>query len=411
MKNKIDRRYLKICLYIVVTAIAIYFAFMMINAIPNIYKGAISIIKIIAGLLKPLIIGLIFAYILHAPSKGIERFLANRKRVKIKNPKARRALGIVISYLGVFAVIIGLIWGIYFMIGGQLSKTTSLSNIVDYISQYFGENNFNEKSIKEAILSLNIPFINEIEQYISDVVVYIQKFITSLFSNSFSSIINLGSNIFSILVAFVLSIYLLYDSDYFKLLWRKFFYLILRDTRASKLVKNALSVINETFSSYIRGQLIEALLVALLSTIALLIVGVDYALIIGIISGLFNLVPYLGPIVGTLIAGIVALLGGSYWTVFWTIVSMIIVQQLDSNIFQPRVVGHNVGLHPLFIMIAIIIGGSRGGILGMLVAVPIAASIKKLLSTWYRNRYEESFRKSDAIYKESIEDEIKDKCE
>lgn len=406
MKPKIDYKYFKICFYVVITAIVIYLAIILINSIPDIYHTILYIIGFILKMLKPLILGLIIAYILYAPTKGIAHFLDNRKHIRIKSQKLQKVIGIVISYLCLIGIITLLLWGIYFMIGGQLSKNTSLANMIDYISYYFKHNAFSQEGIKEQISSLNIPFLDNLDEQISKAVIWLQDFIKNFMESFLGSLLNIGSNLFSIFLALVLSIYLLYDSEYFKLLWRRMFFMFFRDSRIGKTINKALNIINHTFSSYIKGQLIEALIVAILTTVALLIVGIDYALLIGIISGLFNLIPYIGPLVGTILAAIIGLLdGGGLWRPFWAVVAMIIVQQVDSNVIAPRVVGNSVGLHPLFIMIAVIIGGSRGGLIGMLIAVPIAASIKKLFALWYREHMEERFQESELQKNEETSDE------
>lgn len=394
MKPKLDNKYFKICVYVVCTAIAIYLAIMVIHSVPTIYRSFVSIVSLVVNILKPLIIGLVIAYILYAPTNGIANFLDGRKHLRIKSRKLQKMIGILVSYIVIIGVIILLLWGIYFMIGGQFSQHTSLSNVLQYITSYFEKNSFSQEGIKEQIASLGIPFLENLDEHISKGVVFIQDVITQFMDSFLASLLNLGSNIFSIFIALILSIYLLYDSEYFFLLWRKFFFVIFRNTKTGTRVKKAFSIINDTFSGYIKGQLIEALVVAVLSTLVLLVIGIDYALLIGIISGLFNLIPYIGPVIGTILAAIIALLSGDPWKTLWVVLGMIVVQQLDSNVFAPRVVGQSVGLHPLFIMIAIIIGGSWGGLLGMLIAVPIAASCKKLVAIWYNIHFQEEFIKS-----------------
>jgi len=406
LKPKIDRKMGKISLYVIITVIIIYLAIMIINNVPGIYHGTLNLLKFISKLLWPLILGGIFAFVLSPATKGIERFLENRKKVRIKWPKLRRAIGIVVSYIVILAVLVGLIIGVYFMIGGQLSKNTNIDKIISYITDYFKNNTFDEAGIKSQIAALNIPILQNFEQYIVDAISWIQSFISSTLISIASNIAGIGTQIFSIILALILSIYLLYDSEYFLNLWKKFFFMVFRNSKAGEKIGIALSTINKTFSGYIKGQLIEALLVSILCTTALMIVGIDYALIIGIIAGIFNLIPYIGPLIGTLLAATMGILDGSIWKMVWAIVAMLIVQQLDGNIFQPRIVGGNVGLHPVFIMIGIIAGGSLYGLLGMLLAVPILASAKKLISMWFRNNLQEAYATNLAC-KENKEDEIK----
>ena len=131
------------------------------------------------------------------------------------------------------------------------------------------------------------------------------------------------------------------------------------------------------------GEYKEAFFVGVLSAIALEIVGIDYAFIIGVIAGICNMIPYVGPIVGTILAAIMGLLSGNPLKILYAIISMLVVQQIDNNLLAPKIVGDSVGLHPVFTMMAILIGGNIGGLFGMLLSVPIAASFRVLFNNWY----------------------------
>ena len=121
-----------------------------------------------------------------------------------------------------------------------------------------------------------------------------------------------------------------------------------------------------------------------------MIAGIDYAPVIGLISGICNMIPYVGPIAGTILAGTMALLSGSYIKIIYAVVAMIVVQQLDNHLLAPKIVGDSVGLHAVFTMLAIIVGGSTGGFLGMLLAVPLTASFKVLFNLWYDKKIKET---------------------
>ena len=128
----------------------------------------------------------------------------------------------------------------------------------------------------------------------------------------------------------------------------------------------------------------------ILSSIALSIVGIKYSFVIGAIAGISNMIPYVGPIVGTVLAAVMGLLSGSPIKILYAIIAMLIVQQIDNHFLAPQIVGNSVGLHPVFTMMAILIGGNIGGLIGMLIAVPLAASFKLLFTTWYHNNIENS---------------------
>jgi predicted PurR-regulated permease PerM len=128
------------------------------------------------------------------------------------------------------------------------------------------------------------------------------------------------------------------------------------------------------FGAYVRGQLVLALIVGFASTVALLALGVPYALVLGVLAGLFELVPLLGPLLGAVPAVLVAL-SQPFPTVIWVVLAFLAIQQAESNLLVPRISGHAVGLHPLAAILALLVGLEVGGIVGALFAVPLAGVV------------------------------------
>lgn len=405
-RNSMDRNYTKFFKGLIISVIIIYIAMTLIDAVPFAFGKAISILKIVISLVKPLIIGLIIAYLLYGPMNGIENFLMNRKHF-IKNRKFCRAIGMIVSYVGILAIIVGIVFGIYTMIGGQISRSSTLSNIIGSIGKYIQDNEISTDTVKKIIDKYDIPFGDIIMSQMGTIVGFIQGFVGSIVNAIISFIINIGSNVVQFVIALVLSIYLLASHEYFKCLWDKFLYIVFRESKPGEVVRETLSIINKTFSGYIRGQMIEAVIVAVLSTITLTIVGVDDAFIIGVIAGITNIIPYVGPFIGIGLAVIVSLLQGSLFGVFGSIIGLTIVQQVDANILSPKVVGDQVGLNPVFVIVAISVGAGLFGLLGMLVAVPIAASIKALIARWYEVRVKndyEKYKNGEAVVVEEVDE-------
>lgn len=383
MKIHFDKNLLKYSLYVTLTSIAIYLALTIMSNIGTIFTTTFNIIGAGLKLIKPLLIAIVIAYLLYPLTKAIENFLKTNTIYKIKNQSARRVIAIVSSYLLIIGIILSLIWGIYFMIGGQLSKNTTLTNIMSDISSYLNTNSFSTSSIEDTLKNLNIPFIDNLEPYIIQIVTTLQKYIMINLRSMTSNIMSIGSSIASFFIAIIISIYILKDSEYFIDLWKKLYYLIFRESNIGQKLSEIFRLINEVFSKFIRGQLLEAFCVGVLSSIALSIVGIDYAVVIGLISGICNMIPYVGPLVGTILAAVMGLLSGRPIKVIYAIISMLIVQQIDNNLLAPKIVGDSVGLHAVFTMMAILVGGNVGGLLGMLLAVPVAASIRVLFNKWY----------------------------
>lgn len=385
MKIEFDKKLLKYSAYITITAVIIYVAFLIILNIGTLFETTFNIFKYLINLIKPLLIAIIIAYLLYPITKAIENFLEKNKLYKVRKASTRRVLAIIFAYLLIIGIFLGLLCGIYYMIGGQLSNNTTIANMTQAISLYISNTSFSTESIKETLDSLNSSLVNSIKPYIIDSIIYLQKYIENNIGNMTSYIMSIGSSIATFFIAVIISIYLLKDSEYFMNLWNKLYYLIFRKSNTGSKITYTFKVIHEVFARYLRGQLLEAFFVGVLSAIALSIVGIDYAFVIGIIAGICNMIPYVGPIVGTILAAIMGLLSGRPIKILYAIAAMLVVQQVDNNLLAPKIVGSSVGLHAVFTMLAILIGGNVGGLLGMLLAVPIAASCKVLFNNWYEN--------------------------
>ncbi len=381
----IDKKLLKYCLYATATVILIYMGVIILNNIGSIFSVLTGTIGRIIGLVKPLLMALVIAYLLKPIVNSIANFLEKNKI--FKKVSTRRAIGILCVYTLVIAVFVAIISGIYIMVGGKLSNNITITNMTEYLTNYLKNSTLSVSAISEKLQSLNILGGN-LNEKIAQIVSYVQSYFSASIGSMTNSFVSIGGNIASFLIAIVLSIYLMQDSEYFIDLWNKIFNLIFGKSSAGSKIKDVLHTIDDTFYKYIRGQLLEACVVGVLSGVVLYFIGIDYALIIGIIAGICNMIPYIGPIVGTILAVIMALLSGQPITAVWATIGMILVQQVDNNFLAPKIVGDSVGLHPVFTMLAIIMGGSLGGLVGMLIAVPVAASLKILIARWYNSHME-----------------------
>ncbi len=147
--------------------------------------------------------------------------------------------------------------------------------------------------------------------------------------------------------------------------------------RFFELTCNMLYKMDTQLGNYFRGQVIDALIIGLLSILALWILDIRYAVFIGVIAGVANLVPYIGPIIGALTAMVISFINtGDPWLIFYIAVAFGLVQLIDNTVVQPAVVARNVNLPPLVVLLVVIIGGKFFGILGMLLSVPLTAILK-----------------------------------
>ncbi len=390
-KFKFDKKYLKISLYVVLTVFLIRIVDSVLGVIPNLSIGAVSLAGTLFSLLFPIILGFIIAYLLIGPVRALERFF--REKCHIKRQGVCRALGIIITYLVLLGVILGMVFGILSMVSGQISKNSSIFGLISDYIKTIGSG----ADLTAQVESMNIPFADVLGPRITELAEWLQGFIQDLVGDFANWILSLGSNMLSILISLILSIYVISSQEFFLSIWRRAYYFVFRDRPIGLSIKRGLRIINYTFSNYIRGQLIEACCVAALCSLVLVLFDVDYALVIGVITGILNLIPYVGSTIGVILGGLMGLLTHDGWTALWVVLCLFAVQQLDANVLCPRIVGNTVGVHPAIILIAITIGGSQWGLLGMILAVPVTASLITLLKLWYQRNYETSYQKFEEV--------------
>lgn len=179
----------------------------------------------------------------------------------------------------------------------------------------------------------------------------------------------------------VLAIYLLMDLDRFKKQS-----LELTPPRHRGEMAYLSGEVGTALGSFVRGQLLVALIVGIGSSIGMWAIDLPFWLIVGIVAGFLNMVPFLGPVVGGALAALVALLNGDPWQAVWAVLIMILVQQIDNHLITPVIQRARVNLSPLAIVLALIIGGALAGVLGVLVAIPATAAIRIVVGHFWRTR-------------------------
>lgn len=386
MRIVLDKAYIKISAYIILTATILYILYCLISNLGNILKTVWLGLGIVFSVLSPLIIALVIAYLLHPLVSWIDatlstkiRFLSSKVKTSDKYQHLRRTVSVLITYLLFLSVIFLLIYSLYVMISGSLPKHLNWNSMMISIINY--SNTYNEllgrliTTIQTSGLSDSMK--NQLLAFIQAT----QNFIGNAIKGSLVSLQPLGKNLLDILLGFVISFYLLKDVEYFRNLYHDCTRLLFNRKHNEKL-SGLIADINGVVSKFIRGQLLVSLIVGVTSSIALYFVGLDFGVLVGMTTGLFNVIPYFGPIIGSILAMIVGLISGSPLKGLLAVVALVVIQELDSNIFSPKIVGDSVGLHPVFIILSVVIGGSFFGLLGMLIAVPTAGIIKLLLIQW-----------------------------
>lgn len=279
--------------------------------------------------------------------------------------KVPRVLAIIV----VFGIIIALlILTIVFLIPSMINQLNILyKEIPNFIENY-----------QNLILSIKpqlSKFINpaDVEILLKESLSELQKGVLGFSQTIIIYLSNIVSSItFGIVIIPLILFYLMRDLVIFK---ENLYIFVLRENK--KEFKEVLEEIDRIVSGFIRGRIMVCFIVGTLIGIGLYFLNLKFALIIGIVSGIFNFIPYLGPIVGVVLALIFAL-GQPWWTLLMIVVLFVLVNQLEAIYLNPNILGKGLGLHPLTVILSILICGQLLGILGVLVAVPLAAILKVL---------------------------------
>ena len=349
--KKLDKYYNKEyslkSIYVVKTALMIFVLGWVVYYFGGKLGGAVSFVS---AVFKPLVLGLVFTYLFSPLVRILEKNLFG----SMKNRTGRRAAAVILT----FAIIIAVFGFVFGIIAFTVSKSLT---------------SFNPAQIKDYVVLLSDQFA---------------RFWTTIEKQLASMNINLGSvgdmlgRIFNgvrsgastLLFAFIFTAYFLLDERIFAY-WGD-----ILDTFTSEKTRAGLHQFAEdadrVFSGYIRGQALDACIVGTLVSIALLIAGVPYAVVIGILTGIGNLVPYVGPVVGFGSLIIVCLAEGSFSDLLIGAIILVAVMFIDGNVINPRMLSSKVEVHPVLVIVALLAGGKIGGVVGMLVAVPVAALLK-----------------------------------
>ena len=208
------------------------------------------------------------------------------------------------------------------------------------------------------------------------------------------SAISAATGIFDVFVAFIVSIYILAERTAIVKFLKNFAKAIFKDN-TYKNIDKYYNNSNAIFFKFIASQFLDAIIVGITVTIAMSIMGIKYAPFLGFMIGLFNMIPYIGAIIATVIAAIITLITGGLSQAIWMLIVVIILQQIDANIINPKIVGKSLKISPLLVLFAITIGGAYFGILGMFLAVPVIAVIRIIVEDYIN--YKLAVKKSKEI--------------
>lgn len=300
--------------------------------------------------IKEILVLIIFSFILAYTLKPIHRILIE-KGMSPKNSALILILGVLLGLMLTFTILVPSIF----------KESLNLGNSLEEFEQY--ASNLNRK----LRLLRNNKIIYGI---INTIYTKGNKYLSEMFDNMLESTANLGENALAFVVIPIITYYFLCDSEYIE---NKL--LLLSPLKGRKIIKRVNKDIDKILGRYIISQFMLCLLVGILTFIVLFMLKVKFPLILSILNGAFNIIPYFGPIIGMVPAVVIALIESpklGLYTLLW----LYLIQLLEGNILSPKITGESVSMHPLGVIIILLIGGEIGGFLGMMLAVPIGVIIK-----------------------------------
>lgn len=293
-----------------------------------------------------------------------------RPVVKLFNKKLPANLSVLIVYI----ILICLVIGFLVLIGPVLKK--QLYSLLDSMPAIFAEIQKRLTNIKEMdFLQLEqVAEVLDLEHLFFELGDLINRLIRYFTANISNIVGQLANTVLSLVIVPFILFYLLRDGDR---LGESIINLFREDKR--ELARSILSDIDQTLSAYIQGHGLVCLCVGLLCYIAFLVIGLDYALLLAVIAGITEIIPYFGPWLGSIPAVIVGLFQSMGKGII-VIIVIIIVQQIESNFITPQVIGKKMKMHPIVIMLLILLAGRLVGLIGMIMVVPLYAVSRVVVS-------------------------------
>lgn len=327
-------------------------------------------------LVMPFILGIVIAFVLNILIKFIERKLLNKAKMK---EKSKRTISLLLSLAIVFTFIVVLL----LLIIPQLKNTVSL--FVDNMPMY-------EENVQEILdrFSIDPSIIQNIEEGITNFGDTAVEFIKNNRDQILEVTLGVASNVITVLVnlviAFVFAIYLLVQKEKLFTQIDHVLKAYLPITKVSKLEKVA-QLTNRICASFVSGQCLEAVIIGVLCFIGMLLLGIPYAATISVLIGVTALIPVYGAFIGTIVGAFLIFMVSPIKAVIF-VIFILILQQFEGNLIYPKVVGKSVGLPGIWVFVAVTIGASLAGVVGMLISVPVASICYSILATDVHYRLE-----------------------
>lgn len=373
MKFKKDAKYATIAIYSFLVICAVIIFYLSLSEINSVFDK-ISEVFII---LRPFIMGLVIAYLLDFILRFYENVLFETKFFKKLKLKKKRGLGLIFTYFSAI-LLVGLF--IQFVLPQVID---SIVGLVNDVPMYIEKSN---TLINETFNKIDLsPKYKEIAyNNVNGLIDYVLKIATESLPIIGNIIKNIASSIWNIVLGVIISIYILMEKEKFIGLSKKIIKAIFPVKFADKTLEIAHRS-NMIFGKFLIGKILDSFIIGVLTFIVLTITKMPYTLLVSVIVGITNIIPFFGPFIGA-IPSVIIILFVSPIKAVWFLVIILIIQQIDGNIIGPKILGDSLGLSAFWILFAIMVAGNFMGVVGMIVGVPLFAVFYSLLKEFIENR-------------------------
>ena len=394
MNENDKKRYSTICFYVILVILA---GAVIVKAVTD-WQSVYSVFKYVFKIFSPFIMGIVFAFMLSPLVNWVNRRIFS-KLFKGKRPKLSYGLSMAATYI----VIIGLVVVMLIVVVPQIYF--SLVDLANKISeQYFIimerltelSNDPNNEFNLESLTSL-------INNSIPQLVTYLTDFTSNLIPILYNTSLSFLTGLWNVILGVIISLYILGDKDNLLYQAKRLLCAVVPAAGSETFFKVGRDSVR-TFSKYVTGKSLDSFIIGCITFVVMCIFRLDFKLLISVLVGVTNMIPYFGPFVGGIIGALILLISNPLDAVIFGVL-IFIIQQFDGLYLGPKILGESTGLKPLWVIFAIMIGGSLFGVIGMLIGVPTVAVIGNILDTFIRYRLD----KRDINYKDGRTHSIKKK--
>ena len=374
MKFNINSKYRQIGLiafFVIAASLLFYYA---IFHIENLITG----LRFIIGVLSPIIYGAVFAYLLIPVVDFLENrffgwvFEKNQIKLQKRGKRAVRWVSVVIALL----LFLFIIFGIMMMVIPQVIR--SIVGLVNSLPEYSEVlNTWLRTDLKDLlkqhpdIYDSIINYADQGFQFVSENFLPRAESLLGQLTSGISGIISFAKNF---LIGVIISVYLMADKEKFVAKAKMLCYAVFKENHADHLIRS-MRYTHETFGSFISGKLLDSAIIGVLCYIGCSIMEMPYAVLISVVIGVTNVIPFFGPFIGAVPSGFLILLVDPK-KAFYFLIFILILQQFDGNILGPKILGDSTGMSSFMVILAILLGGGFFAVVGMAVSVPVVAVLK-----------------------------------